>query len=693
MKQFFSGKLYLQALRKVRTLGIAMLICITALNLFLPIMGISRNYALQDVEYVIKNEEDIVYSYTDMYRPRITEIEDIGFAPFLWALVFFAPLLVYVMFSFLQERRQSDFYHALPQKRVCVYLSMIAAVMTWLAGTVVISTLLNTLLWSFAKLYTFTVWTVLGNLVFYTVLSFFVASFMALASTVTGTPTSAVLAFGFLTLFPRYAILLFKSALEDMCSILVHTRDMLSLWSFDRWIVTAWWDGFAQDGFFSDPAVLVYSLIASLVVFAAAGFCYHIRRSESAGRSAPNAVLQHVYRILFTSAAAIALPFAIIMDGIDDYVFLLLLLVFVVYVLYELMTVKKIRSMLRSLKLIWVPFVVCFAFAGSVFVANALVYSIRPEADEVESVAFLDLYGNTTGCYGERLIYLNSCQDPEVIALCVDALHGVLDDEYRHMDRNAIDISYRLKNGRTIDRHLSVPVDFWEKVITSDALRDTYFALPESYRKIDITPFPIPNDTGSIKGQYEMMQETVWNTFVSEYESLTDAEKLRMIRYSDNYGYRWDGFVIRLTVEEPSDRYGTWEMDFRYVLTPDLVPRTVEMLLSLYGTDEEILSYLEGLKAETYGNTIYVWSKSQTGYRYISTTADRLFRNVSLDSHLFVGTPNTLIEIKGIYVWVNLTESEVYALYDSWETPIDVKVDKEIAYKCPPEATLVVNGG
>ena len=65
-KPIFSGKLYVQSLKKVRTLGIAVMIAVVLLNMFLPIMGIidgiqtDRRHEehLQEIEDQIKYYEE-----------------------------------------------------------------------------------------------------------------------------------------------------------------------------------------------------------------------------------------------------------------------------------------------------------------------------------------------------------------------------------------------------------------------------------------------------------------------------------------------------------------------------------------------------------------------------------------------------------------------------------------------------------
>ena len=97
MKNIFSYKLYLQGLRKIRTAGVAMAIVIIVLNAWIPINCITSG---------------------GNHGRYVTSVDAGMFAPFGFLLMFFAPLLVYNMFSFLNERKGSDFFHSLPQKRM-----------------------------------------------------------------------------------------------------------------------------------------------------------------------------------------------------------------------------------------------------------------------------------------------------------------------------------------------------------------------------------------------------------------------------------------------------------------------------------------------------------------------------------------------------------------------------------------------
>lgn len=53
----------------------------------------------------------------------------------------FAPVMMLYLFSFLNKRNSSDFYHSLPNTRLSLFFSFFAAVMTWVIAASVISSL------------------------------------------------------------------------------------------------------------------------------------------------------------------------------------------------------------------------------------------------------------------------------------------------------------------------------------------------------------------------------------------------------------------------------------------------------------------------------------------------------------------------------------------------------------------------
>ena len=694
-KPIFSGKLYVQSLKKVRTLGIAVLIAVVLLNMFLPIMGI-----IEDINKDRRYEEDIVYYENklgllgtivspDDYKPEVQTIDDWEFAPFLWATGVFAPLLVYAMFSFLNERKQSDFYHSLPQTRACVYLSMTAAIFTWLLGVILVSVGINAILWSFAKYTVFTFTTVWANIAFYFVLGVFMSGALAVAMMITGTTISNLLIYAFLMVFPRYVVAMFLNSLDNAIRILPNVMDYISILSFERWMPICWTMGdVTYDGYLIDPGMLWYSLIVGLLLFALAGVLYHFRRSESAMKSAPNNLVQHIYRTMFTVAMAITIPYAICMDGFNEIVILLVFLTIVVHVLYELLTTKKIKQMVKTLPLLVISFVVAGIFGGSVWGVSSYVYSVRPEAEDVTAVSFSHQYSYV---YGEYVMYDKKLTDRNTIELAVKSLHNELDEIERPYDESWEwrTVSYTLKSGRTIHRYIRVTTSDWQEICMSAETRDIYLSLPadDVIASFDIQPLPgIYRYESTIDLEYTkesaslyaadpvekvqggsrdlaVVQKAIWAIFKEEYESLPDEKKMELLNFTLDHK-RADTFYIEVRVFE-NPKQSRLTRYFYYQLLPEYTPKTIDFIMSLYGDEDTILGALKQMESENSKEGIYVFFKEGGIYRNYYMNAEDFFANVELDETLFDDDGyDVLVQFyhNGYAFWLNLSKEELESM-------------------------------
>ncbi len=680
-KHIFSGKLYVQSLKRMRTVGIAMMICIVLINIVLPIDAIMANgrryvddFVETDIVYV-KDESGVYegsyeyYPVEDFYwadQPHISEIEDTEFAPALWALAFFAPLMVYLMFSFLNERHKADFYHALPHTRTCAYLSMIAAIFTWIFATILLTVGLNSVLYLFAKYYTFSMQTVLANVAFFSVLSLFMAGFAAFAMMVTGTAVSGILVFGYLLLFPPYAATIFAGCFQSIVSVL--PSDVLSdtVLFVERYLPTAWMFGdlLYEKNLLSDVPVLIFSLIVSVLLFVLAGVCYRFRRSEMAGKSAPNGAMQHLYRILFTTAAAILIPFSICLDGFDTVLILLVVIVAVVYILYELLTTRKVSKMVRSLPLLIVPFLLAAAFGGAVYGAKAAVYLTSPEMEDVESVCFSS---TPYGVYGSRKMEGVAVSEPALIEYAVNALHASMESEpYANCDKDYMgtyELTYTLKNGKQLRRFVRVTNTMWNAMVNSETLAPYYYSLPSWDEVTYLETNPQLFYYGDSKSDE---WKKVWEALLEDFDAMTMEEKLRFLNDEE---YHKDRFYVAVTVEwkhkSSGGGMGTHLRNFEYTLTPELTPKTVALLMESYGGDEALLARVNKDLHSTAAYEDVFFMLPQDGYAYMQMGSQMFSSVVSVDEHL--------LDEEGVYVlcvigyesyWFTLTEEEVKALQE-----------------------------
>ena len=238
MNNFFSKKLYLQGLKKIRVSGLALAIIIVLLNAFLPLMGIIDNSSLFGTR-------------------SITQVEYNAVVPFCLLMLGLVPIIAHDMFSFLNERNQSDFYHSIPHKRTCVYVSFTAAILTWAFGTVILSSIVNALLWSMARFYAINFATVLLGALPYLVLSVMMAGVMVLAMTVTGTKMSNLLVSILFFLFFRTVSALCVVMLGEMAPVFNTASSWCKYFSIEFFLPYALLEGvFDSDASIYTDAVL-----------------------------------------------------------------------------------------------------------------------------------------------------------------------------------------------------------------------------------------------------------------------------------------------------------------------------------------------------------------------------------------------------------------------------------------------------
>ena len=529
IKNIFSPKLYLQGIKRIRAIGIAAAICTIIPNALIPIMEAMRSPSYD-------------YNYTGT-----AEVEYGEFAPYLVLMMIFAPIMVYLTFSYLNERKKADFFHSIPQKRACVYTSFVLAIVSWVAVIIGVSVILNSFLWSFVPYYTVPLSLPFEAFIYCFAGALLVAAYMLVAMTLTGGVVSNLLVFGLLVFLPRLLTLLFTSCLESCANVFVLSGSVWKYLSYEGFlplgVVLQFLSG---DNSYLDATILLYGLTVAILLIVAAGAIYKARRSEMAGQSAPNRKLQAVYR------TAVALPFLfwivsenVVYGDFEGDTFLLLFSAAVIcYMIFELMMTKSLKSMFRSLILFWIPVVVAVGFFGAVKASEFAVESVQPEGDEIEHVMLIDRYGVADyDDYSEvpyDVMLTSSGARNMISSILRDHIEYEMDysDGYVYeespywRDRYTyINVKIKLKKGITVTRNLRFADD--ELAILARYAADE----SEEYKK-RLTKLPDINDIYHIDicvgnvDCYPYDDENLFNPhritdlFYKEYNLLTDDEKV-----------------------------------------------------------------------------------------------------------------------------------------------------------------------
>ncbi|MBQ8383482.1 MAG: hypothetical protein IJX47_09790 [Clostridia bacterium] len=602
MSKFFSFKLYREGIKKTRLVGITIGSVTAALTALIPLARL-----LSPTVY-----------YEPGYEPATTIISPSDFALPLLLLLFLAPILTLSMFSFLNKRNESDFYHSIPFTRPCVYFSFLASVLTWLVATLAVSLALTTVLWCFVPYTALSPSTPLLLFGAYFLATLLLTGFTLLAMTLTGTVTSNLLIFALLFGFVRISGALFVVCLESqfplMITALTPGRLLLPEFSMPITLLTVLFTG-DESTVFTNAPLWIYTAVISILLIAAGSIIYTKRRSEMAGKSAPNRILQHVYRCAVALPMAFLTVFYAIETDFDlQGIIILIVLTLIVYYLYEILTTKRLKNCLKASLFLPVLLVGGLLFGGGVAVASNVAASYAPDADELESVSIYKessyYYGDTS--YQELKTQSVEITDPKVLEFVADKLaemkaivsdKGV--DAYQYPNRrheiayyegdvyyedaltyaDPITLKITEKSGRVCGRTFRLTTEDYNRLITlfteTKEYEDAFLSLPA---KEEILGFGLPGVWDAVT------KETIWNSFVGEYSALTREEKVEYISSRDYYAlslYVWGTLGVKSFYND-------------YPLNPNLFPQTCAMVVNAANAEYEtgFRDMLDAFKAD-----------------------------------------------------------------------------------------------
>jgi len=503
---FFSKKLYLQGLKKIKISGVAFSLIIIILNSIIPIVGIIDSS-----------------SFSARYR-GVEPVECGAIIPFCLLLVVLVPILAHDMFSYLNERNQSDFYHSIPQKRTCVYVSFTAAVLTWAFGTIIVSAVVNSILWSLAPLYTFTFGTVVLGVLPYLVLAVQMAGVTILAMTVTGTKISNFLVAILFFLFFRAMSTFFVVALEEVTPILNIDYSFFKYFGLEFFLPMGLLFGVLDSDaeVFVNAPLQIYTFIVSILFLVVGGISYNKRRSESATKSAPSKLIQHIYRFAVTLPFVFLVAFSMIVDGVESYQIILVFIAILVYVLYELITTKKLKNVVRSLPLLAIPVLVSILMTSGIYITRNVINSQKFDADDIAGYRFTNQYSNTYEHFNTEKVFVSDEKAAEIIE---EALEDTIDGYYYSVDERTVfeSVLIKLKSGRVVARDLHF------RYADHNTLEQLLINSPEySMKFIEI---PHPDDIVSVAvysnhGMEKSESDEIYKSFYEEFNKLSYKDKM-----------------------------------------------------------------------------------------------------------------------------------------------------------------------
>ncbi|MDR1412485.1 MAG: hypothetical protein LBJ07_00970 [Actinomycetes bacterium] len=549
-KALFSVGLYREGLAQLKLPALLLGIVTVVLNALIPIVG-----WLSDSGNPFDGQS----------------IEMIGLVGFAILYVYVAPIVLSLrLFNFGNARNRSDFYHGLPPTRVSLWLSFLAAIASWLVGTVVVAIGVSTGLYALMGAHI-----VLASIpimiAFLGCGALYLCVATALAMTVTGTLLSNIVVTILIVCFPRYVSSLFASTVAAGVPNLPSSQVglfNLRLSNTLFMLPSVFSESNIAGGAIARADNMLYTLALTVVLGAVGLWLFVHRRSEDADKSAPSRSMQLVYRVCVALVPALGIVATVSLNTGTLYVLsyaelwpiiiLLGTLSAIAFCVFELLTTKSWKSLARALPSFGLVIAITWAFWAVAALDVRYETGFRPGADDIAWVRVIDTsYYHTDGSgeifwdsegeeesennvdYAELVLSRTRISDSAVLSAIARQLAGKDTDRWSSVydsDANYSLVEIKTKGGRS-ERRLLVESDsegqsspFALALIDSPELFDAILSLPTEKEVVSIQGiFLVPGQMVSGSAKATQLTQETWANIVAEYQTLDTQERYGLL--------------------------------------------------------------------------------------------------------------------------------------------------------------------
>ncbi len=375
----FSPKLYLQSLKNSKVAGIGFLIIVLVVNA-LWVIGSAWG--------------------SSPFKTEVFTVTGGNIAPVSFLVFLSGAFLAYDHFGFLFKRKTSDFFHTLPQTRLCVFITFVASIFTWILLTILATFLTCAAIWSAFEFYAVE-WSALLPMILGTFGSCAVFSgLVSLAILLSGT-NSAFGAYLIAILGAPRVILNVFAFLVDHFSFTVEAKYtwLKYLEGIDySYLFSIFNSGENKLGRFGSPAFNVFLLIEALVIFAIVGIIFVRRKSEYA--STPF-VYKSVHIALRSLIIVAILAGMFALGEIDP---LIVGFTIILHFIFDLVSLKSAKTAAKSLVWYLLPVCLCFVIVGSALLTEKTFELFSPDEKNVVSIS---LHNEDN----EKFEYFSNCNE------------------------------------------------------------------------------------------------------------------------------------------------------------------------------------------------------------------------------------------------------------------------------------------
>jgi ABC-2 type transport system permease protein len=568
-KKIFSPGLYFEGLRQTRLIGILSFIVITFAAVVSPIASV-----------IITTAERHIYNYENSEIIK-SSVDGLSMNPMLFfVFVLVAPIMVLTLFGFLNKRNTSDFWHSIPHTRLCLFVSFLMSIITWVAGIIAASSLISSAVYTIFGKYYIPMYGALAKYSFGCfIISLLIIGAVSFAMTITGTTLTNLVLSCLILFAPRLFYTTIDQSIANSLRILCAGHvlplsgtgyNMLidvinSVFSFNLTTV--------MHAFFNAGG-LIYTSLLALIYTALAAIFFIKRKSEAASFSAPSRTLQAVYRCAVTMVVCL-ISISLIISYVDDYGSGILvicgaiyIIAIIVYFAYELITTRKPKNLLKAIPGLLIVVLLNAAFIGSGVIARTAALSFTPSADEIISVQLVNeneyYYGGREYSYIDYMtasVGNVKTDDSEVRKIISDSIAENVNDIKNdiigssYQDYTSAKVIIQTKSGRRY-RNLRIETDDYqkinEKILFNDKFKEKFNTIPDHNGIFNISGISYCDFTDEelLQVYNSLKEEIATLSFDEWYDFLNDNAETNQIEFSFNTILNDNNAYIRIPISE-----------------------------------------------------------------------------------------------------------------------------------------------
>ncbi len=514
-KKIFDLKLFIEGIRQLRIIGFIFMIFYAAEAFLIPY----NMYDVFNLDYLLSDMHPMVYG---MHMA-------------------FVPCMTLYLFGFLLKRNSSDFFQSIPHSRTCVFISFFSSILFWTVSIIFVSTAVS-ITSSYLMFRSVSIsWSkLLLSLFGIVIASITVEAGICVAQSITGTILSNIIVSGLILLAPKiFSLFIVENISEN--AVIFDVEHFSPVLTGKYNLVTSFLNTYRAGGFtdsFMSRTSIIYTGLLFLLYFAIALFLFNIRKSETAGNPAANALLQNIYRIVFTLLLCL-LPINIIITEYDDVrnIVSIYIVIAIAYFVYEILTTHKVKNLPKAIPGLTV---VALLNVLIIFGITSVIESIQTYTPDADSLKSISLYANIPDrnyyTYGDYSITITDAKNKEAFCRCLQKFSGKseydIDIDYNEYP-NSYQVCFTDTSGENHYRKLPLNAGMIKNAITT---------VTESDENISFPKLPSPNQVFVTNSNYSddsiyklnhnfthSQMRYLYKAFIADFNNMSSEQKLMYV--------------------------------------------------------------------------------------------------------------------------------------------------------------------